>query len=64
MCDCGEECSNGESELDRFYRQLKYTDINTLYSHLTDNQKVELALLLNNDDTIMGINGGILKIEP
>lgn len=47
-----------------FQRQIRFTDIQVLYNLLTASQKVELSLLLADDDTILGVNGGVLQINP
>lgn len=51
-------------ELTQFQRQIRYTDVETIYNNMTASQKAELALLIAADDTILGVNGGVLKIEP
>jgi hypothetical protein len=50
--------------LSKFVRQLKYTDANELYENLTQSQKLEIAMLINADDNILGVNGGVLQINP
>lgn len=56
------ECE--DEELTKFKRQLRYTSISEIYNNLTNAQKLELELLLSEDSSILGVNGGILEINP
>jgi len=54
-----------ESELTTFYRQLRYTSAQDLLDNLTQTQIVELEMLLEDSDVnALGVNGGILQINP
>lgn len=48
-------------DISDFVRQLRYTSTQTIYDNLTDNQKLELEVILG-DDNVLGVNGGVLQI--
>lgn len=55
-----------QEDVSGFVRQLRYTEVQDIYDSLTDNQKLELELMLSeNSDNALGLNGGgILQIDP
>lgn len=54
-------------EFTRFERQLRNTEVSDIWDSLTENQRVELYLLLQSSDSdydVLGVNGGLLQIHP
>lgn len=53
-----------DQETSQFIRQLHYLNTKDLYNNLTSLQKTEIALLIANDGNLLGVNGGVLQINP